>query len=94
MGTKETLIRLQKEGANKCAYMCDPSDTITEVKEAILTKAYFTQAKQKFLVKAERDKIDLTLNEEKLVEGKTLGDYSIKEGDVLKYKFTAPLVGQ
>ena len=59
-----------------------------------MTKAYYTSTKKKFLVKAERDKVDLTLGEEVLVEGKTLGDYSIKASDVLKYSFKTDLVGQ
>ena len=94
MGQKDLMVYIKKEGGNKQAYCCDPSDTIVEVKENILTKAYYTNPKKKFLVKAERDKVDLTLNDQALTEGKTLGDFQIKAGDVLKYTFKAPLAGE
>ena len=50
MGNKDLMVYIKKEGSNKQAYCCDPSDTIQEVKENILTKAYYTTTKKKLCV--------------------------------------------
>ena len=52
----------QKEGvagSNKVAFACDPDDTVTEVKEHILMRAYYTApAKQKWVKgKEEQNKV-------------------------------------
>ena len=64
-----------------------------QVKTDILTQTYYMQTKRKFLIKEERDKIQLLLNERVLEEGKSLADYELQAGDVLMYTFTGKLVG-
>ena len=94
MGNKDLNLWLEREGWNRRAYCGDPSDTVQEVKEYILSKTYYGHAKKKWLTREERNKIELKINGQLAEEGRQLADFQVKKDDIMTYTFTADLMGQ
>jgi len=92
MGLKPLGVYIKKATTGtKQGLMFAPEDTVSDVKNEILTHMHFMQPKASQLSKAEKSKITLSFKGEEMLDEKTLGESGVAMNDTLVISWTGAM---